>query len=162
MMEKEEIQLNIEELQKKLEECEKLRDEYLACWQRQKADFLNFKREQHQLAIVLQDGIYRQLVFSMMPLMSDIDRAFSAMPKDIENHEWVQGLDRISLQFKKFLSSIGVEEIIIEGLYNPEFHEAVLMLEIEGKEQGAIVEIVEKGYTLHGKVIKPAKVKVAK
>lgn len=161
-MENENQKTNIDELQQKLLECEKLRDEYLAGWQRQKADFLNFKREQLQLAIVLQDGIYRQLVFSMAPLISDIDRAFSTMPKDMGNHEWVKGLDQISLQFKKFLSTIGVEEMTDQGLYNPEFQEAVGMIEMEGKEPGTIVEVVEKGYTLNGKVIKPAKVKVIK
>ena len=73
----------------------------------------------------------------------------------------MRGFEQISLQFKKFLSTIGVEEIATDGLYNPELHEAVGMEGAEGKESGAIVEVVEKGYILHGRVIKPAKVKIA-
>jgi molecular chaperone GrpE len=161
-MENENQKPSTEELQKKLTECEKLRDDYLAGWQRQKADFLNFKREQGEAAMVLTDAIYRQLVFAMAPLISDIDRAFSTIPEDVGSHEWIKGLKQISLQFKKFLSTIGVEEITNQGPYNPEFHEAIGVEEVEGKESGAIAEVVEKGYTLHGKVIKPSKVKVAK
>lgn len=162
MTEEKDTQVTIEELQRQLKECQGLRDEYLAGWQRQKADFINFKREQGDAAIFLRDGIYRQLVFSMVPLISDIDRAFSTIPPDLENQEWVRGLGQISLQFKKFLSTIGVEEVAVEGPYNPEFHEAVGMTEVQGKESGAIVEVIERGYTLHGKVIKPAKVKITK
>lgn len=152
----------IQELQAKFAECEKLRDEYLAGWQRQKADFLNFKREQSEAAALLQDAIYRELVFAMLPLINDVDRAFSAMPHGGINEEWMRGFEQISMQFKKFLSTIGVEEIATDGLYNPEFHEAVGMAEAEGKEPGAILETIEKGYTLRGRVIKPAKVKIAK
>ena len=73
----------------------------------------------------------------------------------------VQGFLQIGNQLREFLKSQGVQELKAEQeKFNPEFHEAVG--EVEGEKQGTVEEVVEKGYLLRGKLLRPAKVKVIK
>jgi len=156
-------QLTIKELREKLTECEKLKDGYIAGWQRQKADFLNFQREQAEVAEALRKTVHEKFVLDFLPIIDNIERAFRELPKSLENHEWIEGIKQIHVQSQKFIKSLDVEEVRTEGIpFNPEFHEVVQMLDMTDKDSGTIHETVQKGYTLHGKLIRPAKVKVIK
>ena len=72
----------------------------------------------------------------------------------------VQGLDISINQFKKILQDWGVEEVKTEGEFDPQIHEAIEI--IEGEEDNKITQVLEKGYRLGDKILRPAKVKVAK
>ena len=144
-------------------ECEKLRDEYLAGWQRTKADFLNYKKEETVRVGELMDYFRAQQTLEILRVVDNWDRAMKHSPDEIKHSPWFKGIEMIENQLKDFLKSEGVEEIKTAGeIFNPEFHEAIEEEENGSGESGEILEVLEKGYTLNNKLIRPAKVKVNK
>ncbi len=152
-----------ENMPTELEECKKLCDEYLAGWQRCKADFLNYKKEESQRIGDLIDFARAQWVLDILPIIDNWERAFEHMPEDLKESEWVKGAKQIESQLKDFLKAQGIEEIKTEGeKFNPELHEAIEEAENSEAKSGTIVEVLEKGYTINGRLLRPAKVKVSK
>lgn len=152
----------LEDLKEKLKECQKLKDEYLAGWQRSRADFLNYKKEaMERISEILEYG-KEEFILKILPVLDSFDRAIKEVqimnPKE---KELVKGFLQIREQLKNFLKDQGLKEIECEGKkFNPNFHEVIEEIE-SSKESGTIIEEVEKGYELHGKVIRPARVKIA-
>ena len=170
---KEEIKIeqNIEELKKKLEECEKLKDEYLAGWQRERADFLNYKREELERIGEILKYTNVGLILNILPILDNFEIAEKKLPEDLKADVNIKGILQIKNQILDFLKNQGIEEIKTVGeKFDPNFHEAVEEIEpssakaTEGKDikSGIIVEEIQKGYKIHGKVLRPAKVRVAK
>jgi len=159
-----------EKLKKELEELKKQKEEYLNGWKRERADFLNYKKEEMERITELIKYANEELILKMLPILDNFEVAarqnfplenLSGQEKEKVN-KFIQGFLQIKQHLKDFLKSQGIEEIkTIEEKFNPQFHESVG--EVEGKgEAGLIVEEIQKGYTLFGKVIKPAKVKISK
>lgn len=151
----EEKEPDAENLKKELEECQKLKDEYLAGWQRARADLLNYKKdEKERVGDVLKyacDG----LILKMLPLLDNFDVALKHLPD--------QGFSQIRKQFQDFLKDQDVEEIKSVGeKFDPNLHEVVKEIETEDKESGVVLEEVQKGYKINGRLLRPAKVKISK
>jgi molecular chaperone GrpE len=162
-MSEEELKKEIEELKKKLEETEKLKNEYLAGWQRARADLINYKKEEMErvggLIKVAQEG----LIFEFLPILDNFDVAERKIPEELKDNENVKGLLQIKQQILDFLKKKGVEEIKSVGeKFNPAYHEVVEEVDTDQFETGTIVEEVQKGYKINGRVLRAAKVKVAK
>jgi molecular chaperone GrpE len=162
-MSEEELKKEIEELKKKLEETEKLKNEYLAGWQRARADLINYKKEEMErvgsFIKIAQEG----LIFEFLAILDNFDIAEKKIPNDLKENENVKGLLQIKQQILDFLKKKGVEEIKSVGeKFNPAYHEVVGEVDTDEFETGTIVEEVQKGYKINGRVLRPAKVKVAK
>lgn len=137
------------------EELKKERDDYLAGWQRARADFINYKKEEMERIKGLMEYAEAEFLLKILPIVDNVERA----EKTISD----QGFMQIAMQVRQFLKDHEVQEFKAEGeKFNPEFHEAVGEVEKEGTKPGTIVEVLQKGYTLHGKLIRPARVKIAK
>ena len=103
------------------------------------------------------------LLAELIPIFDHFKLALRHIPAEDEKKDWVIGITHIKKQFEDFLKNLGIEEIKAVGeKFNPEFHEAVFYETKEGFETDVIFEEVKAGYTLQGKVLAPAKVKVAK
>lgn len=153
----------LEELKENLRECEKLRDEYLTGWQRAKADFLNYKKEEGDRMETIMNFMKAKWLSRMLTVHDDLERAKERTPKSLENNNWVKGVLQIEEQFHSFFEEQGIVRVDPKGeKFNPNFHEAVQEVEKEGKESGTIVKVLEKGYLLNGRLLRPAKVKVVK
>ena len=162
---KEEIKIeqNIEELKKKLEECEKLKDEYLAGWQRERADFLNYKREELERIGEILKYTNVGLILNILPILDNFEIAEKKIPEDLKNDENVKGILQLKNQILDFLKNQGVEERKSLGeKFDANFMEVVETTEAKDKESGIVVEEIQKGYKINGKVLRPARVKVAK
>lgn len=139
-----------EKFKKELEDLKKQRDEYLAGWQRSRADFINYKKEEMERIAGLVEYSQAGFLRKLLPLLDTVEYA-----------ERMEGPLQIGKLLREFLKSQGVEELKAEQeKFNPEVHEAVG--EAEGEKQGIVSEVVEKGYLLGGKLLRPAKVKVIK
>lgn len=147
----------------KLEKCQKEKDEYLAGWQRARADFLNYKKEEiERLKKVMEYGS-EELILKIFPILDSLEKAETQIPLDFKDNEWVEGISQVRIQLQDFLKKEGVEEIKTIGeRFDPNFHEALEKVEVKNKEVGKIVKEIQKGYTLNNKVIRPAKVKITK
>ena len=136
----------------KLKSCEKERAEYLAGWQRAKADLINYKKEQEERSSQLFKFASEATISEILPVLDSFEQAMK--------HDKSEGTLQLYNQLKNILKNQGLEEIESIGKkFNPEFHEAVE--EIKGKK-GIIIQEIQKGYTLNNKVIRPSKVKIGK
>jgi molecular chaperone GrpE len=151
------------DLKKKLEEAEKKAAGYLAGWQRARADFLNYKKEEVERMEVFLKYAVEEFILKILPVLDNFDLAEKKLPEDSKNSEDVKGLLQIKTQLSDFLKNEGVEEIKTIGeKFDPNLHEAVEEVESKDKDSGIIVEEVQKGYKINGRLLRPAKVKVVK
>ncbi|MBI4119280.1 MAG: nucleotide exchange factor GrpE [Parcubacteria group bacterium] len=148
------------ELSEKLNLCEKEREEYLNGWRRAKADLINYKKEEMQrLEEVVKFG-NEEILKECIVTLDNFGLAIAALEKagPVE-----KGVYLIKAQIGNLLRKHGVERIAVASgqPFNPAQHEAIVTVESDNPS-GTIVEEIETGYTLHGKVIRPSKVKVSK
>ena len=159
----EKAELNIEEIKKKLEECQKLKDEYLTGWQRARADLLNYKKEEMERIGEFLKYADVGLILKILPILDNFELAEKKTSEDLKNNNSIKGILQIKNQFQDFLKNQGVEEINCLGQkFDPNFQEIVEEVEIKDKESGIITEEIQKGYKINGRLLRPAKVKVAK
>ncbi len=155
--------LNSEDLIARLKECQKLKKEYLDGWQRARADFLNYKKaETERISEILKYRV-EELNSKILLILDNFNFAEKKLPKELENDEYIKGIFQIKKQFQDFFKNQGIEEIKTIGeKFDPNFHEVIEEVESKDKKPGIIVSEIKKGYILHGKIIRPAKVKIAK
>lgn len=154
---------NIEDLKKKVQELEAQKAEYLAGWQRARADFLNYKREEAENLQQLLGYAREELMEEVLPVLDNFDVVEKKLPEELKNSENVKGILQIKTQIVDFLKSNGVEIIKTENqIFDPALHEVVGMEESKDKCSGMIIEELQRGYMVNGRLLRPAKVKVVK
>jgi len=153
----------IKELEKKLQECEKTKQEYLGGWQRTRADFLNYKKEELERAEGLIKFAKEGMILKILSILDNFEIAEKSLPQNLKEDKNIKGLLLIKNQLKEFLKQNGVEEIKLKGKkFDPAFCEVIEEIEDKEKESGVVIEEIQKGYKINGRVLRPAKVKVAK
>jgi len=155
---------DLELLKKQLEEEKKKSAEYQDYWKRAMADFQNYKKRQSELFAELVNSAGQEMIMEILPIYDTFTLAVRHIPEDLKDKEWTKGMAQLKNQLESLLKSKGLEEIKSIGeKFNPEFHEAVEMVETGSPvQEGEVLEEVQKGYKLNGMVIRTAKVKVAK
>lgn len=152
-----------QELKKKLEDCQKKKEEYLAGWQRARADFLNYKKEEMARLEELVKYANLETILGILPILDSFQKARQELSEEQKKGRFLQGFLQIETQLRDFLKSRGVEEMKALGeKFDPNFHEAVEQAEAKDGEPETIIEEIQKGYMIHGHVLRPAKVKVVK
>ena len=103
-----------------------------------------------------------QVLMDIVQVLDGFNQASKHVPEDIKDNQWVQGIQNIQKQFENVLKEKGVEKIACLGQpFDPNYHEAIFKEESD-KSEDTILEIFADGYKLGDKVIRPARVKVAK
>lgn len=153
------FQGKIKQLQEKLKKCQELKEEYLNGWQRAKADLINARKDDERRNQEFVKFANAFLISEILPVLDSFDLACVEAEKD---SKFVKGVSLIKLQLENILRKYGLEPIkSVDEKFNLQFHEIIGEEESE-KEGGIIIEELQKGYLLHGKVLRPAKVKVSK
>ena len=158
------IQDKLKSLREKLRACEKEKTEYLTGWQRARADFINFKKEEDdRLARAVQNA-RAQVVLKILPTLDSLDGGFSIVVKESNQSALQTGVENIRAQLIKALTELEVSEISETGvLFNPEIHQAMEAVSVErAKDDGKVLEILEKGYIMSRTTVRPARVRVGK
>lgn len=151
---------NCKVVMKRIADCEKQRDEYLNGWQRAKADFINYKKEEsNRLESVIRLG-NEELIRDMVNVLDSFELGMVAM-KGNESAE--KGFQMIRSQCEEVLRRYGLEKVSAkEGeTFDPSRHEAVEEI-VTSFPPNTVTEVVSAGYTLNGRMIRPAKVKISK
>ena len=124
------------------------------------ADFDNYKkraaREREEYVVLANERLLKEL----LPVLDDLERALNAA----EDHEEVQleeGVRLVHRSLASLLARNGVEEIATDGKFDPHVHEALLAQPAEDREQGDVLDVIQKGYKLGDRVVRPARVIVA-
>jgi len=148
-----------EALKKQLEENQAQAAEYKDGWQRAVADFQNYrKRVERENSGVYQNAL-AEIIKSYLPILDDLERALQSRPADLA---WVEGIELIYRKLQAILEAEGVKRIEAEGnVFDPNLHEAISQEPAEGQESGRVIAVVQNGYMLGERVIRPAMVRVA-
>lgn len=144
-----------EEVEDKLDPCvEQL--------QRERADFLNYKRRVDRDRIDDRERARQDLLRELLPALDDLDRALAHMPTDLENHPWAQGVVLARERFLDTLRQLGIERIGNKGeRFDPSVHEAVVYHEEPAATEQHIHSVLRPGYRLGAQLLRPAQVVVA-
>jgi molecular chaperone GrpE len=153
----------IKELRQDLEEARRQADENLDGWQRARAEFSNYRKRIEREKQEERARITGEIASKYLGVLDDIERALKDRPENSEADSWAEGIDLIYRKMKNILESEGVELILAEGeTFDPNFHEAISQEESEDHEEGEILEVIQQGYKIGERVIRPAIVRVAK
>lgn len=135
--------------------------QYLAGWQRAKADYLNLKKQTDREREEIVSFAHVSLIVQLLPIYDSLKRGLTHVPHE-KDTDWVKGFRHILNQFQQLFHSLGIEEIKTLGeKFNHDLHHALAREKRVGATPDTIVEEVKTGFTMHGKVIEPAHVRVA-
>jgi molecular chaperone GrpE len=154
---------DVEAARAELEEAKRSADEYLAALQRERAEFLNYKRrtaEERERDLGLAgEGLIRKV----LAIADDFDRAIENRPPELADDAWADGIAAIDRKLRTLLESEGVRPIAAAAgqPFDPREHEAIANVPGTGRRDGEIVEEVQRGYRLRDRVLRPSLVAVA-
>jgi molecular chaperone GrpE len=152
----------LESLRNRLEAAERERDEYLALLQRTRADFENYqKRIQRDLAQERRYS-YFGLARDLLLILDNLQRTLDAAQQQKEKSPLVEGVSLLRSQLLDIFSHFGIVPIDAAGrVFDPNLHEAVLQKPRADVPPGTVIQVLESGYRLHERILRPAKVVVS-
>lgn len=134
------------------------RDQYKNIAQRAQADLINYKNrviEERESNYVM---IVTRFVSNLLPIIDNFNRAINVMPDD---NSWYQGLIMIEKSLNELIQSEGITQTAKTGMdFDPKYHEAIMAIEDDSKNEGTIADIIAQGYELKDRIIRPAQVTV--
>jgi molecular chaperone GrpE len=143
-------------------EAVKARDGWEDRYLRAAADYANAKRRAEMRADNLIWEARERVLSGVLPVLDDFERAFAALPEDEQQSTWSEGFDLIYRKLRGVLEREGISEIEAEGQpFDPALHQAVISEPTDGIEPGTVLEVLQKGYLLGDRVLRPSMVKVA-
>jgi molecular chaperone GrpE len=141
------------------DERQKAQD-YMRNWQRAAADFQNYKRRVEEERGETARFANAALVINLLPLLDDLERALQSVDAHLAGLTWIDGIRLIHRKFQAVLDMAGVQEIQAEGQpFDPAVHEAVGQAP---GDEGKVLSVVQKGYRLGDRVVRPAMVIVGR
>lgn len=128
--------------------------------QRERADVINVRRRHEEQTANLRTAVKASVVRELLPIIDNFERALKHTPKELENNDYIKGVQGVVKQFEKTLEDIGVTRIKTVGeVFDPVLHEAVSMEEGDGSTE-VVSEELQAGYRLGDEVIRHAMVRV--
>jgi len=156
----EQIDVKIEALRSQLAEVESKASEYKDGWARSQAEFQNYKKRIERDNELIYASMKGDIIKKILPALDDLERALQNRPAD---DAWTDGIELIARKLNNLLDSEGVKRIEVNGMvFDPNFHEAISHEPSTDIESGYIIAVVQNGYMLGERVIRPALVRVAK
>ena len=135
------------------------RDEYLRDLQRIAADFDNFRKRASREQESLVARAHERLMKALLPVLDDLERALDAAASH-EEARLEEGVRLVARELRAALEREGLEEIATEGPFDPHVHEALLSQPSDA-EEGAVIEVLQNGYRLGDRVLRPARVVIS-
>ena len=136
--------------------------EYLAGWQRARAELDNFRKRMQQQSDNERARIRKEILASLLPLADNFQAMVGHVPKELQGNAWTDGVMHIAHQLDQLLADHDVT--LIEALnqpFDPNQHEATGKVKSQDAPRGHVVEVIQNGYAWRGEIIRPAKVKIA-
>jgi len=153
----------VEELQQRLEEESSRAREYLDGWQRARAEFANYKKRVEREQNQAYQNAAGSVIKRYLEIMDDLERALKNRPVDGDGAAWAAGIELIYRKLQALLESEGVKPMGRAGdEFDPNLHEAISLEENQQYQSGQIIEVLEQGYMLGERVLRPARVRVAR
>jgi molecular chaperone GrpE len=155
--------LEMEMLRSRVQELEKRVDQEHDLYMRTLADFQNFRRRSEDQRLEFSQFANREMMLALLPVLDNFERALAAADKNQSYEALVGGVALTLRQLQDFLKKNGVEQIEAKGTeFDPNLHEAVMRDEESDQPENTVVDELQKGYTMHSRVLRPSMVKVAR
>ena len=156
-------QQDYDALQQELENTRSKGNEYFEGWQRERADFSNYKKRVERDYANMGQALTGELIKKYLVVLDDLERALKTRPVNGEGADWAEGIELIYRKLQNIIESEGVVRIQAENqLFDPSQHEAISHEDDPDHESGEIIEVVQQGYRLGDRVLRPALVRVAR
>lgn len=153
------LSAEVESLRKQLAEAESKASEYRDSWLRSQAEFQNYRKRQDRDNEMIYVSMKGDIVKKVLPVLDDLERALQNRSAD---DPWASGIELVARKFQNILESEGVKKIEALGTeFDPNFHEAISHEPADGAQSGHVIGVVQNGYMLGERVIRPALVRVA-
>lgn len=146
-------------LKRQLEDAETKLADSVEGWQRSVADFQNYRKRVERDNELMYVSMKGDIIKKVLPALDDLERALQNRPAD---NAWANGIELIARKLQNILDAEGIKRIEAEGLeFNPIFHEAISHEPADNVASGHVIAVVQNGYMLGERVIRPALVRVA-
>jgi molecular chaperone GrpE len=136
------------------------RDEYLDLLQRVQADYENYRKRAARDQERLVAHAHERLVRELLPVLDDLERTLEAAERH-EEAALIEGVRLVERALRQALEKEGLVEIATDGPFDPHVHEAMLTQPQEGAVPGSVLDVLQRGYRIGDKVVRPARVIVA-
>jgi len=154
-----ELEENVSILEERAALLEKERDEYLNDLKRVAADFENYRKRVARDQEGLVARAHERLVKELLPVLDDLERALEAAAQH-EEAKLEEGVRLVHRELVEALAREGLVEVETDGQFDPHVHEALVSQPSE-EEDGSVIEVLQKGYRLGDRVLRPARVVVS-
>lgn len=157
------VEETIEEVNSELEEYKKEIEEQKQQIQRLYADFDNYKKRTSKEKNDLVKTANEELILEFLPVLDNLERAYASAEKSQQVESLLTGVKMILQQLQDVLNKVGVCPVEQTGIpFDPHCHQVLMQVECDGVvEENTVVEVLQKGYYLNNKMIRPAMVKIA-
>ena len=156
------VEEQIEALQADLDEMTTKAEEYLDGWQRARADFANYKKRVLRENTDIRQVARGEVIKLYLDIADDLGRALLDKPESGEGETWAEGIEIIFQKLRSRLEAEGIKAMNPLGEeFDPNIHEALMKEESELYDSGQIIEVMQEGYWIGDKVLRPALVRVA-
>jgi molecular chaperone GrpE len=157
------LKLELESLTTQLADAQKEAASNLDGWQRERAEFSNYKKRIERDQSLMRQEITGTIVKKYLVILDDLELALKDRPKDATGEAWAKGIALITKKLYTILESEGIERIFENKVpFDPNIHEAISHEENEAFESGEVIEVFRQGYKLGDRTLRPAMVRVAK
>jgi molecular chaperone GrpE len=148
-----------EALIRQLKEAEEKIIEYKDGWARSQADFQNYKKRIERDNELMYANMKGDIIKKVLPALDDLERAMQNRPAD---DAWANGIELVVRKFQNIMENEGLKRIDAKGMaFDPNFHEAISHEASDEVESEHVIDVVQNGYMLGERVIRPALVRVA-
>jgi len=159
----EDLKKTLKKLRADLKQVKKEKEEYLTGWQKERADFANYKKGEEDRRAMVSESMRERILSRFLSVMDSFNMAF-ANKEAWEKVEpgWRKGVEYIYAQFNNVFEEYGVKPVGVEGeVFDPNIHESIDMVQTPEKENDhKVANVIQKGYKLGDRVIRPARVNV--
>lgn len=149
--------------QEALAQAQAQAEEYLDGWQRARAEFANYRRREETRREQSATEITARVLSHFLPVLDDLERAFSSAPPELKEHPWLHGLTLVGQKMLNGMEKEGVAAIPTApgDPFDPNLHMAVLHVPCADYDEGQVAMVLQRGYTIGDRVLRPAMVQVS-
>ena len=153
----------LQTLKNEFEELRKKSTDYFDGWQRERADFANYKKRIERDQAQSIQNITGEVLKKYLVVLDDLERAMKTRPTEGEGASWADGIGLIIRKLQSVLENEGVIRIPAENeSFDPSRHEAITHEDSPAHQSGQVIEVLQQGYTISDRVLRPALVRVAR
>lgn len=146
-----------------LEQLRSIAEENLDGWQRSQAEFANYRKRIERDRQQQHEDVSAKILVKYLDVVDDMERALKNAPQDNDGAQWAEGISLIYRKLMTILENEGVASMGADGsMFDPNLHEAIAQEDSSEHESGQIIEVIQQGYTIGERVLRPAMVRIAK